>query len=69
MSPRLSTSAGSLRVSGARVSPVQRANKGPKVLERLRKKLCEQESLLLLMSPSMHLRVHHRNAKVSPSLR
>ncbi|CAF93755.1 unnamed protein product, partial [Tetraodon nigroviridis] len=63
MSPRLSTSAGSLRVSGARVSPVQRANKGPKVLERLRKKLCEQESLLLLMSPSMHLRVHHRNAK------
>uniref|UniRef100_H3DQD8 BCR activator of RhoGEF and GTPase n=1 Tax=Tetraodon nigroviridis TaxID=99883 RepID=H3DQD8_TETNG len=41
----------------------KRANKGPKVLERLRKKLCEQESLLLLMSPSMHLRVHHRNAK------
>lgn len=43
----------------------QRANKGPKVLERLRKKLCEQESLLLLMSPSMHLRVHHKNGKVT----
>lgn len=46
----------------------QRANKGPKVMERLRKKLCEQESLLLLMSPSMHLRVHHKNGKVSAFL-
>lgn len=45
--------------------PFQRANKGPKVIDRLRKKLCEQESLLLLMSPSMHLRVHNRNGKVA----
>lgn len=43
----------------------QRANKGPKVIDRLRKKLCEQESLLLLMSPSMHLRVHNKNGKVT----
>uniref|UniRef100_A0A674P6E1 BCR activator of RhoGEF and GTPase n=1 Tax=Takifugu rubripes TaxID=31033 RepID=A0A674P6E1_TAKRU len=41
----------------------KRANKGPKVIDRLRKKLCEQESLLLLMSPSMHLRVHNKNGK------
>uniref|UniRef100_A0A674P4M3 BCR activator of RhoGEF and GTPase n=1 Tax=Takifugu rubripes TaxID=31033 RepID=A0A674P4M3_TAKRU len=39
------------------------SNKGPKVIDRLRKKLCEQESLLLLMSPSMHLRVHNKNGK------
>lgn len=43
----------------------QRANKGSKVMERLRKKLSEQESLLLLMSPSMAFRVHSRNGKVS----
>lgn len=54
------------KVSGAAVF-LQRANKGPKVLERLRKKLCEQESMLLLMSPSMHLRLHHKNGKVSAS--
>ncbi|KAH0518111.1 Breakpoint cluster region protein [Microtus ochrogaster] len=40
-----------------------RANKGSKVMERLRKKLSEQESLLLLMSPSMAFRVHSRNGK------
>uniref|UniRef100_A0A673ZH98 BCR activator of RhoGEF and GTPase n=1 Tax=Salmo trutta TaxID=8032 RepID=A0A673ZH98_SALTR len=44
----------------------KRANKGSKVIERLRKKLSEQESLLLLTSPSMALRVHNRNGKVSP---
>uniref|UniRef100_A0A4W5MBC4 BCR activator of RhoGEF and GTPase n=1 Tax=Hucho hucho TaxID=62062 RepID=A0A4W5MBC4_9TELE len=43
----------------------KRANKGSKVIERLRKKLSEQESLLLLTSPSMALRVHNRNGKVS----
>lgn len=43
----------------------QRANKGSKVIERLKKKLSEQESLLLLMSPSMAFRVHSRNGKVS----
>lgn len=43
----------------------QRANKGSKAIERLRKKLSEQESLLLLMSPSMAFRVHSRNGKVS----
>lgn len=37
-------------------------------MERLRKKLSEQESLLLLMSPSMAFRVHSRNGKVSASL-
>ncbi|XP_026859947.2 breakpoint cluster region protein isoform X2 [Electrophorus electricus] len=41
----------------------KRANKGSKVIERLRKKLSEQESLLLLTSPSMALRVHNRNGK------
>lgn len=44
----------------------QRANKGSKAIERLKKKLSEQESLLLLMSPSMAFRVHNRNGKVSP---
>ncbi|KAB0407369.1 hypothetical protein E2I00_016735, partial [Balaenoptera physalus] len=34
----------------------KRANKGSKAIERLRKKLSEQESLLLLMSPSMAFR-------------
>uniref|UniRef100_A0A4W5RNX9 BCR activator of RhoGEF and GTPase n=1 Tax=Hucho hucho TaxID=62062 RepID=A0A4W5RNX9_9TELE len=41
----------------------KRANKGSKVIDRLRKKLSEQESLLLLTSPSMALRVHNRNGK------
>ncbi|KAM9329763.1 breakpoint cluster region protein [Gastrophryne carolinensis] len=41
----------------------RKANKGGKVLERLRKKLSEQESMLLLLSPSMAFRVHNRNAK------
>uniref|UniRef100_A0A3P9M5P1 BCR activator of RhoGEF and GTPase n=1 Tax=Oryzias latipes TaxID=8090 RepID=A0A3P9M5P1_ORYLA len=39
----------------------KRANKGSKVIDRLRKKLCEQESLLLLMSPSMPLRLYNKN--------
>lgn len=34
-------------------------------MERLRKKLSEQESLLLLMSPNMAFRVANRNGKVS----
>lgn len=46
-------------------SPPQKANKGSKNLERLKKKLSEQESLLLLMSPNMAFRVHNRNGKVS----
>ncbi|NWX61417.1 BCR protein, partial [Promerops cafer] len=41
----------------------KRANKGSKVIERLKKKLSEQESLLLLMSPNMAFRVHNRNGK------
>ncbi|XP_062941940.1 breakpoint cluster region protein [Cynocephalus volans] len=41
----------------------KRANKGSRAMERLRKKLSEQESLLLLMSPSMAFRVHSRNGK------
>ncbi|KAL7843945.1 hypothetical protein SRHO_G00224840 [Serrasalmus rhombeus] len=41
----------------------KRANKGSKVIDRLRKKLSEQESLLLLTSPTMALRVHNRNGK------
>ncbi|KAM5238490.1 breakpoint cluster region protein isoform 1-T1 [Ctenodactylus gundi] len=41
----------------------KRANKGSKAMERLKKKLSEQESLLLLMSPGMAFRVHSRNGK------
>ncbi|RXN26916.1 breakpoint cluster region -like protein [Labeo rohita] len=41
----------------------RRANKGSKVMERLKKKLSEQESLLLLNSPNMPLRVYNRNGK------
>uniref|UniRef100_A0A665X6L1 BCR activator of RhoGEF and GTPase n=1 Tax=Echeneis naucrates TaxID=173247 RepID=A0A665X6L1_ECHNA len=41
----------------------KRANKGSKVIDRLRKKLSEQESLLLLTSPSMPLRVYNKNGK------
>ncbi|XP_053557968.1 breakpoint cluster region protein [Bombina bombina] len=41
----------------------KKANKGGKGLERLRKKLSEQESLLLLLSPSMAFRVQNRNGK------
>uniref|UniRef100_A0A8C9VMA2 BCR activator of RhoGEF and GTPase n=1 Tax=Scleropages formosus TaxID=113540 RepID=A0A8C9VMA2_SCLFO len=41
----------------------EKANKGGKLVERLRKKLCEQESLLLLTSPCMAFRVHNRNGK------
>uniref|UniRef100_A0AAV2J0Y9 ribonuclease H n=1 Tax=Knipowitschia caucasica TaxID=637954 RepID=A0AAV2J0Y9_KNICA len=41
----------------------KKANKGSKVIDRLRKKLSEQESLLLLMSPSLSLRLHHKNGK------
>uniref|UniRef100_A0A671XID4 BCR activator of RhoGEF and GTPase n=1 Tax=Sparus aurata TaxID=8175 RepID=A0A671XID4_SPAAU len=43
----------------------KRTTKGSKVIERLRKKLSEQESLLLLMSPNMAFRVANRNGKVS----
>lgn len=49
------------------LSFLQKANKGSKVIERLKKKLSEQESLLLLMSPNMAFRVHNRNGKVSSS--
>uniref|UniRef100_A0A8C2EEA0 BCR activator of RhoGEF and GTPase n=1 Tax=Cyprinus carpio TaxID=7962 RepID=A0A8C2EEA0_CYPCA len=41
----------------------RRANKGSKVMERLKKKLSEQELLLLLNSPNMPLRVHNRSGK------
>ncbi|KAJ3605512.1 hypothetical protein NHX12_027558 [Muraenolepis orangiensis] len=41
----------------------KRANKGSKVIERLRKKLSEQESMLLLTSPSMALRAYNRGGK------
>uniref|UniRef100_A0A8D3BPW9 Breakpoint cluster region protein-like n=1 Tax=Scophthalmus maximus TaxID=52904 RepID=A0A8D3BPW9_SCOMX len=41
----------------------KRTTKGPKAIERLRKKLSEQESLLLLMSPNMAFRVANRNGK------
>lgn len=44
---------------------IQRVYKGGKVLDRLRKKLCEHESLLLLMSPCMAFRVNNRNGKVN----
>ncbi|XP_032803339.1 active breakpoint cluster region-related protein isoform X1 [Petromyzon marinus] len=41
----------------------KKGNKGVKAVERLRKKLSEQESMLLLLSPSMPLRTHNRNGK------
>ncbi|XP_033828103.1 PH_BCR_vertebrate and RhoGAP_Bcr domain-containing protein isoform X1 [Periophthalmus magnuspinnatus] len=41
----------------------KRTTKAPKVIERLRKKLSEQESMLLLMSPNMAFRVASRNGK------
>ncbi|XP_076020783.1 breakpoint cluster region protein isoform X2 [Genypterus blacodes] len=41
----------------------KRTTKGAKIMERLRKKLSEQESMLLLMSPSMAFRVANRNGK------
>ncbi|XP_077164961.1 breakpoint cluster region protein isoform X1 [Paroedura picta] len=41
----------------------KRANKGSKNIERLKKKLSEQESMLLLMSPNMAFKVHNRNGK------
>ncbi|KAK0155973.1 Breakpoint cluster region protein [Merluccius polli] len=41
----------------------KRTAKGAKLLERLRKKLSEQDSLLLLMSPNMAFRVANRNGK------
>uniref|UniRef100_A0A3Q0RS58 BCR activator of RhoGEF and GTPase n=1 Tax=Amphilophus citrinellus TaxID=61819 RepID=A0A3Q0RS58_AMPCI len=41
----------------------KRTTKGPKVIERLRKKLSDQESLLLLMSPNIAFRVANRNGK------
>uniref|UniRef100_A0A665WR80 Breakpoint cluster region protein-like n=1 Tax=Echeneis naucrates TaxID=173247 RepID=A0A665WR80_ECHNA len=41
----------------------KRTTKGPKVIERLKKKLSEQESLLLLMSPNIAFRVANRNGK------
>nr|XP_033811667.1 breakpoint cluster region protein isoform X1 [Geotrypetes seraphini] len=41
----------------------KRANKGSKVIERMKKKLSEQESLLLLMSPNMAFRFQNRNGK------
>ncbi|XP_031434279.1 breakpoint cluster region protein isoform X3 [Clupea harengus] len=41
----------------------KRGNKSSKVMERLRKKLSEQESLLLLTSPYMSLRLHNRSGK------
>ncbi|XP_036444493.1 breakpoint cluster region protein [Colossoma macropomum] len=54
-----------IKISSLRseVQREKRANKGSKVIERLRKKLSEQESLLLLTSPNMALRVHNRNGK------
>ncbi|KAI4816190.1 hypothetical protein KUCAC02_008527, partial [Chaenocephalus aceratus] len=41
----------------------KRANKGSKVIDRLRKKLFEQESMLLLMAPSLPIRVYNKNGK------
>ena len=46
------------------LSYFQRTTKGAKAMERMRKKLSEQESLLLLMSPTMAFRVANRNGKV-----
>ncbi|XP_059511325.1 active breakpoint cluster region-related protein [Stegostoma tigrinum] len=46
---------------------IQREKKSPKgqirVVERLKKKLCEQESWLLLHSPTIPFRIHNKNGK------
>ncbi|XP_056587382.1 breakpoint cluster region protein [Triplophysa dalaica] len=54
-----------IKISSLRsdIQKERKANKGSKVMERLRKKLSEQESQLLLNSPNMPLRVHHRSGK------
>ncbi|KAG9329370.1 hypothetical protein JZ751_005477 [Albula glossodonta] len=43
-------------------------SKGVKAMERMKKKLSEQESLLLLSCPNMPLRIHNRNGKVSHTM-
>lgn len=47
---------------------VQKAPKGQSRVERLRKKMNEQESWLLLHSPTIPFRIHNKHGKVpSPS--
>ncbi|KAG5834931.1 hypothetical protein ANANG_G00266780 [Anguilla anguilla] len=47
----------------AEIQREKAASKGVKAVERMKKKLSEQESLLLLSSPHMALRVHSRSGK------
>lgn len=45
--------------------PPQKANKGQsRAIERLKKKMFENEFLLLLNSPTIPFRIHNRNGKV-----
>lgn len=45
--------------------PLQKANKGQsRAIERLKKKMFENEFLLLLNSPTIPFRIHNRNGKV-----
>lgn len=44
---------------------VQKAPKGQSRVERLRKKMNEQESWLLLHSPTIPFRIHNKHGKVS----
>lgn len=47
---------------------LQKANKGQsRAIERLKKKMFENEFLLLLNSPTIPFRIHNRNGKVRRS--
>lgn len=47
---------------------LQKANKGQsRAIERLKKKMFENEFLLLLNSPTIPFRIHNRNGKVRGS--
>lgn len=55
----------SVRETICALRPLQKANKGQsRAIERLKKKMFENEFLLLLNSPSIPFRIHNRNGKV-----
>lgn len=55
----------SARRTSCALCPLQKANKGQsRAIERLKKKMFENEFLLLLNSPTIPFRIHNRNGKV-----
>ena len=55
----------SARRTACALCPLQKANKGQsRAIERLKKKMFENEFLLLLNSPTIPFRIHNRNGKV-----